>query len=204
MSLRFSISGFSLDTMQSFFGSKNRELIETIKIEFKESMEDFPLEHEESINDMTKEGHELIEQVINDGLSLSHVEVENEAHVFLADFLAQYEQEHEYATEADWKTFVLSDFSGTYGKVLGENANKLFNYLEIGRPLFGKRIGTGWAYYAYLISDEISLLQDGLENVQGAILSRNQGDELAEFVECMQGWLDEIVYSEQDLWFYAD
>jgi hypothetical protein len=195
MSTRLSLSGFSLDTMRSWFGSGDQAIISDLEAEL-----DRAVKHENDPEGLFNPGfceefRTALRQVVEGGVPVPGLKIEGVHHVFLADWLAHYQQEH-VLTDCDYKYFPLLDLIDMSAELMTPAGRKLFGYLVEGRPLFGEGFGQDLPY-GYLTFEESGQLRSCLESMARSGLD---DPDIEEFVTDFCQFLDEIRSEKRDVW----
>ena len=198
MSLRIELAGFKLDKMMKLFGSGDAKALKAVTDRADKLLDgDFDDEDEER-EEFRQQFHAAAQRAINEGIPFAGLKKEDQHHVDLAALLAQYGQKLTGLNSSGWKMqYVFPDFRKAYGRRISNPAKTLWNYLEEGRPLFGKKIDTGWGYYSYLSLEEVRTLHQALESLP------KDPTGVEHFLSDMIGWLKQIQDKKLDLWLYA-
>lgn len=106
--------------------------------------------------------------------------------------------------DGDWGDRAWEDYFKGVRESLDGRARELFGFLaQQKRPLFGSSIQTTWAYYGYLLLDEVQELLAALQRLEQA----RPGVASAEFIDGFHSelveWLRQAVDRQTDLWLFA-
>ena len=80
---------------------------------------------------------------------------------------------------------------------MSKRINRLFTYLQFGRPFFSDSFDSSWSYYAYLTNAEA---REFLDYMHENPIMISDPDEFGKDLELV---ISEIVKAQKDLWLYA-
>ncbi len=198
MALRPEVYGFHLAELFNRFQSQDRALIADLESKLVQLAAESDLPSE-----FCDEYRTALRHAVDHGVPVPQLERETDAHVLLAIDLAKYRQELQPVGSNDWDMNAFFDFWETCQPLLSPAQQSLLRYWEVGRPLFGKKIETGWSYYGYLSRDEViqtRRLLDALKNEHAAFAEE---DYLDGFLVAWDEWLETIAAAGLDLWFWT-
>ena len=169
MSLRAHITSFELRKLQALFGSRDEAVVEAAagilrkQFDLDEAEEEWADEAAEEV----EQALTICRRAVFDGVPFPDLEVEDDEHAIAASALAVVGQEHRGTSFGGWKvTHVFHPFLRDHSAALSPRGRELMSFLDEGRPIFGRKNGSGWAYYAYLASDEVKDLHAALVELQ--------------------------------------
>ncbi len=208
MSLRAYITSFDLQKMQSLLGSRKESTVQTAAKILREEFdldaldEDEAAEYAERIEAILA----ICRRAVDEGVPFPDLKEENEDHVTAAETLAVVGQKHGYTSFEDWKvTQAFYPLLHDYSAALSPRGRELLTFLDEGRPLFGRKLETGWSYYAYLTADEVKELHAALVALQESHPELKGEEYLGGFVESLVEALAGISRKRKarDLWLEA-
>ncbi len=196
MSTRLDLTGFKIDKMQSLFGSGDLTVIAELEAKFDRAAKSAN-DPEGRFNPGFCDGFRTaLRQVIESGVPVPGLKFEEGHHLFLADWLAKYKQQH-VLTDCDYKYFPLLELVDSGAELMTPAGRKLFAYLVEGRPLFGELFRSTELPYGYLTFDEAGQLRSCLETMaSGELDDEDVGEMASDFIE----FLDEIRSKGMDVW----
>jgi hypothetical protein len=198
MSLRPEISGFSLETLRSLFGCRDRGRLKALHAECDEGLGGDASDPGENRSGAEKVKR-IIERVVMKGAPFPDLDAEDETHVVAMILLAAHHQETLPTESNIWKAPILDDLWDAIGEELPAKVAPLYRGFQNGRPLLGKKIESSWSYYSCLTRQEVALLHQSLETIR-----RTHPDPTKNgFLKELTGWLRDIDRGARDLWFQA-
>jgi hypothetical protein len=102
-----------------------------------------------------------------------------------------------------WKITLIEDLLARHERRFDPRTYQLLSFIRDGRPMFGKRIITGWSYYAYLTSAELQELAAGVRQSQQGYPELASPECFEGFLLALLGWLDNITERKLDLWLFT-
>jgi hypothetical protein len=145
------------------------------------------------------------ERAIKRGVPFRGMDGEGDACVCAAVALAKTGQTFFRPDPHDdiWKITLMEDLLCRSGVHWDMPTFELMQFIEDGRPLFRKRIATGWSYYGYLSLNEVSRLAAGIRKAQKEHPMLADPNFFDGFLTALLGRLDKIAKKKLDLWFYT-
>ncbi len=174
MSLRPSLSSFDLSRLTSLFGCGDLEVENAVLRRFRKQYADNLA--------LRVRATELVRAIIHRGRDGHYPHGEDEAFQIVVNALVQH-QEPVRSTSIFWEQF------------MSEADHPLLLPLINGRPLFGARNASSWAFYGYLLADEIVKLRDFIRGDE----KWSRAFDAEEALE----WLDATCAAGRDVWGWA-
>lgn len=208
MSLRAYITCFDLQKMQSLFGSRSDTAVEAAAAILRKEFDLDELDDDEAdeFAERVDGIRAICRRAVFEGLPFPELDEENDDHVSAAEALAGVGQKHGHTSFEDWKvTHVFHPFLRDYSAALSPSGRALMAFLDGGRPLFGRKIETGWSYYAYLTAGEVKELHAALVDLLERHPELKGEAYLGGFVDALIQALAEISRKrkKRDLWLEA-
>lgn len=193
MSIRLSLSGFSLPRMRGLFGSGDEEAIRRIRDSV--ASDGAGRSTAEAAGVMA-----IVERAIRGGVPFHDVDEETSRHASAALALAGDGQEW-LGTACDYHASALGDILESYGRYARPEARAFLRGLAEGIPLFGRR-APAEVPYAAISLEKLRGFRPGLSDLLIQVeyrAGRNEEPEAAEFLGRFCGWIDEIMDAGRDL-----
>lgn len=187
MSLRPEFGGFSLAAFKALLGSGDRATLDAVLAEAEDSLQ---ADDPESVR-------AILSQAILKG-TFPGLNAENEHHVVAVALLVR--RQSGVGTDSNiWKAAAFDELFEEIGADLPPKVLSLYQGLQNGRALLGRRIESSWSYYAWMTRPELDLVRRVL-GIQAQKRPDPTGDG---FLPDLRRWLDEIDAAGGDLWLYT-
>jgi hypothetical protein len=201
MSLRPYFNGFDRQKMLDLFGSGSRTAKDSAFVIIGGMLTgDDP-----EILEGRRKCSAVITEAIDRGVPFPGLDGEDESHVCAAAALAEMGQSFFRPDPNDdsWKISLMEVLLAQNEGRFDSKTHELLSFIRDGRPLFGKRIDTGWSYYAWLTSAEVRELAAGIRKAQEVYPGLADPGYFDGFLLALLGWLDKITERNMDLWLYT-
>ena len=201
MSLRPEICGFDCERFFKQLGSGDQGLIRSIQRNREHSDAGQHQERDETSRSMFDAA---LCRAVHDGVPFVDLDDEGPVHVRLAIELAWSSQELLRTESSSWKYQAFPSFFKDHSAELDPRGRSLLGCFLKGRPIFGKRIVTGWSYYGHLHRRDTLTLRDSIRSWLDRPLRERTNAGSRAFAEDFVGWLDIIDSARCDLWFWFE
>jgi hypothetical protein len=208
MSLRAHISSFEFQKLQALFGSRDEATVEAAaRVLRKQFGLDEPDEEwDEEAATEVEHALAICRRAVFEGVPFPDLEMEDDEHAIAAVALAVVGQKHRGTSFGGWKvTHVFHPLLRDHSTALSIRGRELLSYLSDGRPIFGRKNGSSWSYYAYLTSNEVQELHAALLDLQRAHPELKGETYLDGFVDALAQALADVSSNRKarDLWLEA-
>jgi hypothetical protein len=189
MSRRPSLSSFKLTSLQDLFGCGDAALENAVLRKLRKDYADnMPLRVRAS---------ELVHTVVHRGRSAAYPREEDETFQIVIDALAHHGQEHVPCTSIFWEQF-FAEVDIKRISTAAPHLARTVRHLVGGRSLLGSDNASSWAYYAYLLDDEVVALRDFIRDTPTRGVVSEAFD-----VDGALSWLDMTCDAGRDVWCWV-
>jgi hypothetical protein len=186
MSLRPSLSAFSLRKLQRLFGSGDTEIESAVVRSLRKA-------HADNLQ-LRVRATQTVHTIVHRGRAAEYPRNEDDAFQIIVNAVAQHGQDHVRCTSIFWEQF----FAEAHAKRItspDRDVARILHELIAGRPLFGSYNASSWAYYAYLLDDQVVQLRDFVRADPRLSQAFGAADALA--------WLDATCEAGLDVWCWV-
>ena len=158
MSLRPEIFGFDLARLRALLGCGDQALASRAATEVARL-----------VQEPVAEAVEIARRAVLSGVPFVGLDAEGDCHVATAIVLSKMDQTLDDVKSSAWNMSPIWSLASLF-PALGGTDHPFRIFLE-GRPIFGKRIATGWSYYGFLAHPELKLVRAALVPVRETLVS---------------------------------
>jgi len=194
MSLRPSIYAADIAGFRALLAKKPSTLTQAVELWYRER----------EFDETPKEIEQAIDRLVSGAYSN---QPESEEQIYLVAALAHaagLDSESAEIHWGNWKIGAYDDYFTALTPLLPDASLRYTQWLLHGRPLFGSRIITEWAYYSFLMADELRQLTADLAKAHTRVPELDSPNCIHGFPTEFRGWLRQVQDRDADLWLFAE